>query len=143
MDDPNDPVYKNGVDDFIKIQSFHRIDIGTTPLGPKDLSQKQSQHLLAKQEFEFDAVFGTESTQEDLFKEVYHLVMSAMDGYKVCIFAYGQTGSGKTYTMEGNFTKRSERGIIPRAVEAVFNCISNNEDQGWSYQISATFQEVY
>lgn len=47
-------------------------------------------------------VFGTESTQSDIFKEVADLVRSAMDGYKVCIFSYGQTGSGKTHTMEGD-----------------------------------------
>ena len=34
--------------------------------------------------------------------------------------AYGQTGSGKTYTMEG--LTGEFRGIIPRAVEEIFNC---------------------
>lgn len=52
--------------------------------------------------YKFDMVFGTDSTQEDIFKEVADLVWSAMDGYKVCIFSYGQTGSGKTHTMEGD-----------------------------------------
>ena len=76
-----------------------------------------------KHSFEFDIVFGSNSTQDDMFKEVYHLVMSALDGYNVCIFAYGQTGSGKTFTMEGNVDVLKERGITPRAVESLFEII--------------------
>ena len=51
------------------------------------------------------------------------------------VFAYGQTGSGKTFTMFGKSEdeekvdsyqiKGSYRGIIPRAIEQIFDKISN------------------
>ena len=47
----------------------------------------------AMQAFEFDRVFGPESTQKQIFNDVAQLVTSALDGYNVCIFAYGQTGA--------------------------------------------------
>lgn len=53
---------------------------------------------LAKQ-FNFDSVFGGDSTQEAIFEDTQRLIQSALDGYNVCIFAYGQTGSGKTFTV--------------------------------------------
>lgn len=43
--------------------------------------------------WEFDALFGLDSKQEDIFSEVSALVTSVLDGYNVCIFAYGQTVS--------------------------------------------------
>lgn len=46
------------------------------------------------QAFEFDRVFGPESSQEAVFEDVAQLTTSALDGYNVCIFAYGQTGMG-------------------------------------------------
>jgi DNA replication protein DnaC len=49
--------------------------------------------------YNFDAVFGLNSTQEEVFEDTRRLVQSAIDGYNVCIFAYGQTGSGKTFTI--------------------------------------------
>ena len=50
---------------------------------------------------DFDHTFGPAATQTDLFEAVKPTIMSAIDGYNVCIIAYGQTGSGKTYTMMG------------------------------------------
>lgn len=39
--------------------------------------------------YNFDAVFGPESTQEEVFDDTKRLVQSAIDGYNVVIFAYG------------------------------------------------------
>ncbi len=45
--------------------------------------------------FEFDAVFGPESTQGEVFQQMQSLVTSVLDGYATCLFAYGQTGAGQ------------------------------------------------
>lgn len=47
-----------------------------------------------EKEFEFDAVFSTTSTQDQVFEDTKRLVESCLDGFNVCVFAYGQTGSG-------------------------------------------------
>jgi len=51
------------------------------------------------------------------------MVESIFDGYNTTIFAYGQTGSGKTHTMMGESSPKSEAGIIPRFVDAIFERI--------------------
>ncbi|KAJ9457841.1 Kinesin-like protein klpA [Diplonema papillatum] len=92
--------------------------------------------------FEFDRAFAPTSPQSDVFEEVAQLVHSVMDGYKVCIFAYGQTGSGKTYTMEG--TRGEEhKGLIPRAVQLLFERSKGMADAGWDMQLKARFVEIY
>ena len=68
--------------------------------------------------FTFDAVFGTASSQEEVFADAAPIVSSVLDGYSVCIFAYGQTGSGKTWTMEGG--RDGGRGLSFRAVAELF-----------------------
>lgn len=45
------------------------------------------------------------------------------EGYNGTIFAYGQTGSGKSFTMQGLPDPPSQRGIIPRAFEHIFESI--------------------
>jgi S-adenosylhomocysteine hydrolase len=80
-----------------------------------------------KLNYNFDSVFGPDSTQDQVFEETRRLVQSAIDGFNVCIFAYGQTGSGKTHTIQGN---ASNPGITPRSIEELFNTVHsmNNFD---------------
>ncbi|OMH81773.1 Kinesin-like protein 2 [Zancudomyces culisetae] len=91
-------------------------------------------------QFKFDQVFDTNSTQEEVYQEIEQLVQSALDGYSVCIFAYGQTGSGKTYTMEGN---AENSGVIPRALQQIYNETVRLEPKGWKYELKAQFLEIY
>merc|ERR1712062_725653 len=99
---------------------------------------KSDQHF----NFDFDRVFGHQSTQEEVFDEVSQLVQSAIDGYNVCIFAYGQTGSGKTYTMEGD-EHMEKLGIIPKTITKIFEETHGLVEKGWSYKLEASFLEIY
>ena len=90
-----------------------------------------------KNAFMFDRVFGPQSENADVFGEISQLVQSALDGYNVCIFCYGQTGSGKTFTMS------SADGMIPLAVNQIYNSAKSLEEKGWKYSMKGSFVEVY
>eukprot|EP00928_Gymnodinium_smaydae_P052515 TRINITY_DN3645_c0_g1_i1.p1 TRINITY_DN3645_c0_g1~~TRINITY_DN3645_c0_g1_i1.p1 ORF type:complete len:1161 (-),score=384.93 TRINITY_DN3645_c0_g1_i1:201-3683(-) len=92
--------------------------------------------------FAYDRVFSPASTQLEVFDEVSHLVQSALDGFKVCIFAYGQTGSGKTFTMQGTH-EPSTWGLIPRSLSKIFETSSAMAAEGWKWSLQASFFEVY
>ncbi|GLC59507.1 hypothetical protein PLESTB_001494800 [Pleodorina starrii] len=64
-----------------------------------------------------------------------------MAGYNGTIFAYGQTGSGKTFTITGGPERFVDRGIIPRAISAIFTEISNRPDSQYTVHIS--YLEIY
>ncbi|XP_058865019.1 carboxy-terminal kinesin 2 isoform X2 [Acipenser ruthenus] len=99
---------------------------------------------LHKYPFKFDHVFPPQCSQQQVFSEISLLVQSALDGYNVCSFAYGQTGSGKTYTMEGpDVLAGEEMGMIPRAVQQIFQAACKLREQGWEYQFTASFLEIY
>ena len=77
------------------------------------------QHKGQSVNFQFDRVWGMDTTQRQVFDEVSQLVQSALDGYNVCLMSYGQTGSGKTYTMQGDMITSDMTGIIPRAITKI------------------------
>ncbi|KAL8940283.1 MAG: hypothetical protein Q9216_002895 [Gyalolechia sp. 2 TL-2023] len=87
--------------------------------------------------FTFDRVFNPGSVNAEVFGEISQLVQSALDGYNVCIFCYGQTGSGKTYTMS------AQDGMIPRAVNQIYDTAKSLEEKGWKYTMEGSFIEVY
>jgi len=72
----------------------------------------------AGKSFQFDAVFGEHSSQEEIFAECRSLVSSAVDGFNVTVFAYGQTGAGKTHTMYGS---DSAPGLVPHIADELFS----------------------
>ncbi|OQV16533.1 Kinesin-like protein KIF3B [Hypsibius exemplaris] len=92
-----------------------------------------------EKEYIFDAVHGKDSTQEEIFEEsVRPLVEAVLQGFNGTIFAYGQTGTGKTHTMQGS---KSAPGIIPRAMEMIFQHIEASADE--SYLVNASYLEIY
>eukprot|EP01061_Rhynchopus_euleeides_P047634 TRINITY_DN965_c0_g2_i1.p1 TRINITY_DN965_c0_g2~~TRINITY_DN965_c0_g2_i1.p1 ORF type:complete len:566 (+),score=298.96 TRINITY_DN965_c0_g2_i1:122-1699(+) len=96
--------------------------------------------------FQFDKVFGPETTQSRVFDEISQLVQSSLDGYKVTIFAYGQTGSGKTFTMEGPSpsTEGEGTGMIARAVNQIFeNTQWKSKQTGFRFKLICSFVEIY
>jgi hypothetical protein len=124
------------------------IEVTTTEEGPggrKKLdnnARNETRNDAAKTErFEFDAAFGDDSTQEQIFSECNDLVQSVIDGYNITIFAYGQTGAGKTFTMMGANTPEL-KGVCPRTVEAVFEAI-NRYSQRYEVKCEAYMVEVY
>lgn len=71
--------------------------------------------------FRFDSLCTPSQSSEDLYKsKIAPVVRAAVEGYNATVFAYGQTGSGKTHTMSGS---QEELGVIPRAVEEIFDQI--------------------
>eukprot|EP00079_Xenopus_tropicalis_P020029 XP_012810483.1 PREDICTED: kinesin-like protein KIF27 isoform X1 [Xenopus tropicalis] len=95
--------------------------------------------------FTFDFVFGKSSSQDDVYRSsIKPLLGSLMEGYNATVFAYGQTGSGKTYTIGGGNVASvadEEKGIIPRAIQELFQCIAERHNVEFSVRVS--YIEVY
>ena len=112
--------------------------------------------------FSFDKVLDGYAGQEDVFEYTSPLVDHALDGLHATIFAYGQTGAGKTFTMEGfdyfggnvensaklrpNLdTAKHKHGIIPRAVEALYDRAHQrmNKSSSVKYNIKCSYYQIY
>ncbi|GMS79070.1 hypothetical protein PENTCL1PPCAC_1245, partial [Pristionchus entomophagus] len=91
--------------------------------------------------FSFNHVYGPTYSQQRLFDGVKELIMSVLHGYNVSVISYGQTGSGKTHTMRGG--EEAEAGLIPRAVQFLFDNRHRLEDLDWQFDFAASFLEVY
>lgn len=68
-------------------------------------------------------MFGEQSTQSEIFKEIRGAVECAYDGQNLCIFAYGQTGSGKTFTMHGNRNIMDHAGLAYNVIQELYDLI--------------------
>ncbi|CAI8615388.1 unnamed protein product [Vicia faba] len=96
-----------------------------------------------KKTFNFNKVFGSSSTQGEVFADTQPLIRSVLDGYNVCIFAYGQTGSGKTYTMAGPDNLDEDTiGVNYRALRDLF-FLSDQRKDTIIYEISVQMLEIY
>ena len=69
-------------------------------------------------------------------------VLGALDGYNGTVFAYGQTGSGKTYTISGGVNAYSDRGLVPRAISALFREAAARAATS-SVKVRISYLEIY
>ena len=131
-----------------KVRVFARV----RPLGSKEKAEKQASVVTFPDEYTlehpwkdgnrsytFDAVFGPEAGQAEVFEQVSYLVQSALDGYNVVVFAYGQTGSGKTFTISGT---ESDPGVTPRALRELTRLAGASSTRA-SVSLRASMLELY
>ncbi|XP_014639427.1 PREDICTED: kinesin-like protein KIF17 isoform X2 [Ceratotherium simum simum] len=93
-------------------------------------------------QFTFDGAYSVDHFTEQIYNEIaYPLVEGVTEGYNGTIFAYGQTGSGKSFTMQGLADPPSQRGIIPRAFEHIFESVQCAENT--KFLVRASYLEIY
>ena len=89
--------------------------------------------------YKFNHVFPSDSQTIEIYDTMSSsVIQSFVNGANGTIFAYGSTGSGKTFTMMGN---DDFPGIIPLAVEHIFNCLFQNQSN--VYKVSFSYFEIY
>ncbi|XP_029385512.1 kinesin-like protein KIF9 [Echeneis naucrates] len=81
-------------------------------------------------------------SQEDVYTRVCaRVVQGALNGYNGTVICFGQTGAGKTYTMTGSTESYKQRGIIPRAIQEVFQEMEKRTEHSFSVHLS--YLEIY
>ncbi|GIX91327.1 kinesin-like protein KIF3A [Caerostris extrusa] len=111
--------------------------------GSVTLSNPNTSEYDPPKTFTFDTVFGTDSTQLDVYNLAARpIIDNVLEGYNGTIFAYGQTGTGKTFTMEGNREVPEQKGIIPNSFAHIFGHIAKAEGDK-RFLVRATYLEIY
>ncbi|KAG5716418.1 Kinesin-like protein KIF22 [Termitomyces sp. T112] len=89
--------------------------------------------------FPFSSCYDETSTQEEIFQnDVQPMIDVVYSGVTVTIFAYGVTSSGKTHTMQGS---KSEPGVIPRTIQAMFD--KKEMISGYNVSLFVSYMEIY
>nr|XP_033801954.1 kinesin-like protein KIF22 isoform X3 [Geotrypetes seraphini] len=100
---------------------------------------------LETMQYQFDAFYGEDSTQKEVYTESIEPILSnLLNGQNASVFAYGPTGAGKTHTMLGS---PEQPGVIPRSVLALFR-MTQAESSSRNYEqcdisISMSYLEIY
>ncbi|KAL7529146.1 hypothetical protein ACHAXR_002819, partial [Thalassiosira sp. AJA248-18] len=142
----NNDVEANGTID-IPDQFYARHVVGAPTPGRL---RRASSSTVQSRSFVYDAVFGSKSTQEQIYPSVKGIIDAVCAGYNGTIVAYGQTGSGKTHTIfgeEGQIDEHVNAGLIQRSLGAIFDSIaqSNTNEDGCTTRTTtkASFFEIY
>ncbi|XP_002158951.2 kinesin-like protein KIF17 [Hydra vulgaris] len=111
-------------------------------LGLCRLLKPDSESVEPPKSFTFDGVFNVDSVTESIYADIcFPLVEGCVEGYNGTVFAYGQTGCGKSFSMQGIEDPPSQRGIIPRAFEHIFESIQVSDNS--KFLIHASYLEIY
>ena len=104
-------------------------DNGLLTVPPKSSHVFRTKGERTKKNFIFSHIFPPQTTQKAVFE---HAVLPALgdflNGQNCLVFSYGVTNSGKSYTITG---KSAEPGILPRALDVIFNSIGEHQVTSW------------
>ena len=67
------------------------------------------------------------------YQSIYH---------RYSLMAYGQTSSGKTHTMLGKIKDSQQCGVMPRALDMIFDAMSK-ADAECRFNVKASYVELY
>jgi hypothetical protein len=104
---------------------------------------------LAPKRWTFDNTFDENCTQRDIYDSAAAAIVDdVLEGFNGTIFAYGQTGAGKSFTMEGMKEWRAAnkpelRGIIPNAMEHIFERVAADSGDNTQWLIRCSYLEIY
>ncbi|KAH8584242.1 kinesin heavy chain [Cryptosporidium sp. chipmunk genotype I] len=106
----------------------------------KQIILEDPRHRGLPKKYEFDEIYGTESTTEDIYsKEIKDYVDPLLSECScINIFAFGSSGTGKTFTMHGGFN--SEIGIVGLTIKQLIEINCKQIEPG---SFSFSFFEVY
>ena len=139
-----DPKDDNSI---VSLESDHQLAI-TAP--PDSAAYKNSVNGKGKltHRFTFTKIFAQSTEQSDIFGQIVKpRLQDFVEGRSQLLFTYGATCSGKTFTIQGD---SSRPGILPRALDVLFNSIKNNhidpesisiKPQGYSRVASQTARQ--
>ncbi|XP_010780977.1 kinesin-like protein KIF9 isoform X2 [Notothenia coriiceps] len=91
--------------------------------------------------FRLEGVLQDVSQEEVYTRVCRRVVLGALDGYNGTVLCFGQTGAGKTYTMTGSTESYKQRGVIPRAIQEVFQEVQKRTEHTFSVYLS--YLEIY
>ena len=121
----------------------HRVVDMDLEMGQVQVKNPKVAHGEPPKTFTFDRVFDWNSSQEDIYRTTAKTIVdSTLEGYNGTIFAYGQTGTGKSHTMEGKDSPAELRGVIPRAVEHIFDITQANSELT-EFKVTVQYAEIY
>ena len=69
------------------------------------------------------------------------VVQQVANGFNGTVMCYGQTGAGKTFTMNGSTPNYKYRGIIPRAINQIYQEVGRHSDHDFNIMVS--YLEIY
>ncbi|XP_041824334.1 kinesin-like protein KIF9 isoform X2 [Melanotaenia boesemani] len=96
---------------------------------------------VSSQSFQLERILHNVSQEEVYIQVCERVVLGALDGYNGTVMCFGQTGAGKTYTMTGSAQSYKQRGIIPRALQQVFQEMEKRTEHTISVHLS--YLEIY
>ncbi|KAB5521709.1 hypothetical protein DKX38_026028 [Salix brachista] len=107
----------------------------------KDGELKVMSNGLPRKTFKFDAVFGPQANQADVFEDTASFSSSILDGYNVCVFAHGQTGTGKTFTMEEVYNEQIRDILVSDSQPGVAAKSFTEALKSWLLQLINKYNE--